>query len=371
MNIRKLPCNHHFCVPCLSLYIKTQITEEGGLLSVIKCPGFQCMFEMEDESVLELLEDPRLKVKYQQIVANGFVQNHRLMKWCPTAKCHNAVLLETGVVSESVRCTCGTWFCFHCHNISHDPVPCDMLKEWAKVKAEDFEAHDWILRHTKPCPGCKINIQKQGGCMHMTCSKCRHEFCWTCMGRWAHHHVCNKLDGAAPPPADGAIYVRRFSTYNVKHEEMKQAYNLDVAQYQHRMVQGAEMEIEKQWIKIDFVASAVEILLQCRRTLMHSYIFSYLMTTIDNQMFIFEDNLKYLEQCTEQLSGILENDVMPSNVLMLKSKIVDGTSLCVKRRCSLMDHINEGYDKGWWRKFPIPHDEMLAADEAVIQELIF
>mmetsp|Transcript_15759 Transcript_15759/g.23689 ORF Transcript_15759/g.23689 Transcript_15759/m.23689 type:complete len:381 (-) Transcript_15759:110-1252(-) len=33
----------------------------------------------------------------------------------------------------------------------------------------------------KRCPNCKFHIEKSMGCDHMTCSRCRHEFCWKCM----------------------------------------------------------------------------------------------------------------------------------------------------------------------------------------------
>jgi hypothetical protein len=33
----------------------------------------------------------------------------------------------------------------------------------------------------KPCPKCGVNIEKQGGCDHMTCRKCHHNFCWQCL----------------------------------------------------------------------------------------------------------------------------------------------------------------------------------------------
>ena len=192
------------------------------------------------------------------------------------------------------------------------------------------------------------------------------------MRDWRQTHRCEN-DDSVRPSAAGLKNIRRFSTYNAKHEVMKQAYNLDVAQYKHKLDQGtAELELEKQWIKVGFVASAVEILLQCRRTLMHSYIFSFFMATVDNQMEIFEQNLKFLEQCTEELSEVLESDVTASNVGMMKEKIINSSGLCDKHLQNLMNHIIEGYDEGWWRKFPIPVEQLLVAvDEDVIQALLF
>ena len=56
-------------------------------------------------------------------------------------------------------------------------------KEWARVMREVQaleESHDegWVERNSKPCKGCGARIQKNGGCNHMICSKCRHQFCW-------------------------------------------------------------------------------------------------------------------------------------------------------------------------------------------------
>jgi hypothetical protein len=36
---------------------------------------------------------------------------------------------------------------------------------------------------TKQCPECGREIEKDGGCNHMTCV-CGHEFCWVCLTRW-------------------------------------------------------------------------------------------------------------------------------------------------------------------------------------------
>jgi hypothetical protein len=45
----------------------------------------------------------------------------------------------------------------------------------------------------KTCPACKKDIQKNGGCNHMTC-RCGHEFCWLCMANWhPSHYSCAGL----------------------------------------------------------------------------------------------------------------------------------------------------------------------------------
>jgi len=44
----------------------------------------------------------------------------------------------------------------------------------------DTQTALYHLLFTVTCPRCSIPIKKMGGCDHMTCKKCAHEFCWTC-----------------------------------------------------------------------------------------------------------------------------------------------------------------------------------------------
>ena len=30
------------------------------------------------------------------------------------------------------------------------------------------------------CPKCKTIVEKLGGCEHMTCKRCKYEWCWIC-----------------------------------------------------------------------------------------------------------------------------------------------------------------------------------------------
>lgn len=48
----------------------------------------------------------------------------------------------------------------------------------------DFFSKVHTLIFEEPCPKCGVMIQKDGGCPHMVCQKCRHEFCWLCLGAY-------------------------------------------------------------------------------------------------------------------------------------------------------------------------------------------
>lgn len=64
-----------------------------------------------------------------------------------------------------------------------------MLKDWLSLIGgkQDLLNELWIKKNTKKCPKCHIDIEKNQGCMHMTCRSCRHEFCWICSGDWKYH----------------------------------------------------------------------------------------------------------------------------------------------------------------------------------------
>lgn len=62
----------------------------------------------------------------------------------------------------------------------------------------------WATFHTKVCPTCKIRIQRNKGCSHMTCSRCDAYFCWRCKGYLQNGAslpgracVCDKILGVA------------------------------------------------------------------------------------------------------------------------------------------------------------------------------
>jgi hypothetical protein len=50
---------------------------------------------------------------------------------------------------------------------------------------DDEQAETFISAITTPCPKCKVPIEKEGGCDHMTCAQCSYEFCFRCSASYA------------------------------------------------------------------------------------------------------------------------------------------------------------------------------------------
>lgn len=102
----------------------------------------------------------------------------RLEHWRP----HARVLPRRGEVDAE-----GNWyvlsvptftlfFFFFCFFLDLSRVPAYL------PLSDESENVNWLLANTKKCPNCHAAIEKNGGCMHMTCRKnaggCGYEFCW-------------------------------------------------------------------------------------------------------------------------------------------------------------------------------------------------
>ena len=76
------------------------------------------------------------------------------------------------------------------------------------------------------------------------------------------------------------------------------------------------------WIETQFLMKALEALQNCRRILMYTYPFAFYLPS-SNAKSIFEDNQSDLEHATEELSGLLEQEMNleKDDILTLKQKV--------------------------------------------------
>ena len=134
--------------------------------------------------------------KYKAFAATAFVTENPDYAFCPGAGCDRVIKAPRRILD--VSCACGAHFCFQCAKEAHEPAHCGDLAKWDKKNEGDGMTAQWLSESTKDCPKCHTAIEKNGGCNHMTCRKCKHEFCWLCFGNWRGHSACNRLAAAGP-----------------------------------------------------------------------------------------------------------------------------------------------------------------------------
>jgi ariadne-1 len=345
-----LKCGHRYCVDCYRQYLSQKIREEGEAAR-IQCPSSGCNLIIDARS-LDLLVTADLTARYKELLNRTYVEDKDTLKWCPAPDCANAV--ECSVkkkdldrVVPTVACSCGHRFCFGCIHADHQPAPCELVKKWLKKCADDSETANWISANTKECPKCNSTIEKNGGCNHMTCRKCKHEFCWMCMGLWSEHgtswYNCNRFEEksgteARDAQAKSRVSLERYLHYYNRYANHEQSARLDKDIYhktEKKMVQ-LQKESGMSWIEVQYLNSASQALQTCRQTLKWTYAFAFYLAR-NNQTEIFEDNQKDLEMAVENLSEMFERPVSELADAGLKVEIMDKTSYCNKRRIILLE----------------------------------
>lgn len=352
-----LGCSHAFCRCCWVMYLSTKIMEEGQS-GRITCAAHDCNMLVDDQTVLPLITDPKVKIRYQQLITNSYVECNKQMRWCPKPECGHAVKVIYPEF-QPVKCVCDTKFCFLCGDNWHEPVKCDLIRKWKKKCDDDSETSHWIAANTKECPKCHVTIEKNGGCNHMICKSpdCKAEFCWVCLGAWHHHgsswYSCNSYDETDAKAARDAqersrALLQRYLFYCKRYMNHMASLKFENKLYTCVKEKMREMQQHNMsWIEVQFLNRAVDILCQCRQTLMYTYVFAYYQAKT-NQSIIFEDNQRDLENATETLSEYLEREITSDNIKTIKQKVQDKYRYCASRRRLLLEHVQEGYEHDWW-----------------------
>jgi len=267
-------------------------------------------------------ESEQCLARYESFLNNSFVEMNSRIKWCPTPGCTFAIM-ATGAVLE-VKCVqCKQKFCFKCYQEAHAPASCKVLKEWNLKCSNESETANWILANTKTCPQCSTRIEKNQGCNHMTCTRCRFEFCWVCSGGWSTHgttsggyYNCNKYqagqkneneDDAAKAKRELDRYLFYYRRYH-GHEMSLKFANKQKIEAENKMKEIQERDRQGGWSDVEYLAKAVDQLIECRRVLKYTYVYAYYLQDGAGKS-LFEYNQMMLEANTERLSELTERPI--------------------------------------------------------------
>ena len=110
---------------------------------------------------------------------------------CPTPDCGYPMYgSKNDPMSRCPKCT--KKFCFNCGTDEwHTEYECKQYRSWKSNSNEIGDFRKWAMKNKcKTCPNCRTTIQKDGGCNHMTCTNCKHEFHWLTGHKWqGYNHV--------------------------------------------------------------------------------------------------------------------------------------------------------------------------------------
>ncbi|KAH7061881.1 hypothetical protein BKA63DRAFT_372194, partial [Paraphoma chrysanthemicola] len=173
-------CDHpsSICSKCCATWIEAQLPESGW--TEVKCPDSRCKVKLTYYEIQRMASMDIFK-KYDQIVTRNALSEDPHFRWCP--KCTSGQIHTEGTIFICVSCRHKV--CVSHETAMHDGETCDEYDR--RCKAQDQSAQEaaslaTIRKLSKKCPGpkCVYSIEKNNGCDHMTCSKCRYEFCWIC-----------------------------------------------------------------------------------------------------------------------------------------------------------------------------------------------
>ncbi|CAL1593369.1 unnamed protein product [Knipowitschia caucasica] len=215
-------CGHIFCRSCLAEFCKVQI--ESGNVREVTCVQAECKSTLTPAQVRTLVGE-ELFSRYDRLLLQYTLDSMPDVVYCPRPSCASAVL-SSGSMAQCSACSLA--FCLLCQRTYHGTGACptavqrprptvvqdgDLAEipdtlEGRRALWEDYSSAskprrnlleerygretmvgflssclslDWIDVNSKNCPHCFIRIQKDGGCNHMTCSRCRRHFCWKCL----------------------------------------------------------------------------------------------------------------------------------------------------------------------------------------------
>jgi len=215
---------------------------------------------------------------------------------------------------------------------AHSPCDCHLAEKWLELNQAEAENMTWIKANTKKCPKCKVNIEKNQGCMHMTCRKCRYEFCWLCMGDWKNHRACNKSAAVLKNEKEAqssknrlervAFYFGRANAHELALKSARQALK-NAERKISQMIELSNFKLTYNECK--FLRSAVEEVARCRRILQWTYAFGYFLADGIREKLLFEDHQAQLEIYTDKLHEMTEKDTDTLRNLDFRQNVISLT----------------------------------------------
>lgn len=334
-----LVCRHLFCKGCWELHFEYQILQ--GLSTSLQCMSPNCDSRAHEDFVLSHVTKQNVRDRYKKLAFCDYIRSHPQLRFCPGKNCKYVIKAEKCVHKRAICDSCKTSFCYQCGGNYHAPTDCETIKRWLTKCADDSETANYISAHTKDCPKCNICIEKNGGCNHMQCYHCKHDFCWMCLGDWKTHgseyYECSRYKenpniAHESAHAQAREALKKYLHYFERWENHSKSMKLEaqtLAKIKNRINEKV-MKSCGTWIDWQYLLDAAALLAKCRYTLQYTYPYAYYMEP-SNRKKLFECQQAQLEAEIENLSWKIEHAEITD-----RGDLENQIDVAEKRRTSLL-----------------------------------
>lgn len=187
--------DHVMCLSCFEQYVRTNLRERNMICHekagyTLPCPEGCADSCLLDTHVFHILGPDEYQV-YQSYAAEECLILNMQGAICPNPRCGTGLFpLNDHQMRLKVKVQCPVCkheFCSVCKEAYHGSDVCGTYQQGcvnSKMTQEYFASIQTIKLISKKCPQCSTSTERNGGCMHMTCSLCRFEWCWHCVTAW-------------------------------------------------------------------------------------------------------------------------------------------------------------------------------------------
>ncbi|KAJ6566988.1 hypothetical protein B0H19DRAFT_1352780, partial [Mycena capillaripes] len=190
----RLDCGHAYCRDCLQHYLRPAAQDPSfsprqcvaEVLSLdAETPGSTgpCGLAISYSIIRSLLtsaeEDSLLRASFL-----AYINEHPAgFRYCPSPDCE--MVYHPSKTGTAFQCpSCLLSICPACNVEYHDGISCTEHQDNLNGGLAALEK--WREKNgVKQCPNCHADIEKAGGCNHMTCFFCKTHICWVCLKTFA------------------------------------------------------------------------------------------------------------------------------------------------------------------------------------------
>uniref|UniRef100_A0A8C7AVG0 Cullin-9 n=1 Tax=Neovison vison TaxID=452646 RepID=A0A8C7AVG0_NEOVI len=336
-DLPSLCCRHYCCKSCWNEYLTTRI--EQNLVLNCTCPIADCPAQPTGAFIRAIVSSPDVISKYEKALLRGYVESCSNLTWCTNPQGCDRILCRQGLGCGTTCSKCGWASCFSCSfPEAHYPASCSHMSQWVddggyydgmSVEAQSKHLAKLI---SKRCPSCQAPIEKNEGCLHMTCAKCNHGFCWRCLKSWKPNHKdyynCSAMVSRA------ARQEKRFQDYNERCTFHHQAREFALS-LRNRLSAIHEVPPPRSFT---FLSDACRGLEQARKVLAYACVYSFYNQDTEH-MDVVEQQTENLELHTNALQILLEETLLRCGDLGSSLRLL--RSDCLSTGLELLRRIQE------------------------------